>query len=131
MEEFALMSEEEMEEAFAEVIGMLGDDEEAISEMKLVMEEVRNMNADVESKHETIILEDELTKATQAALGALLKSEWSAIHAERHAILESIIKSGKVSAEDAAVFKSDPEAWEKELREIWDELQKQALMSEL
>jgi hypothetical protein len=38
MEEFALMSEEEMEDAFAEVIEMLGDDAEAIAEMQKVME---------------------------------------------------------------------------------------------
>jgi hypothetical protein len=95
------------------------------------MEEVRSMNADVESKYETIVLEDELVKATKAALDVLSKSDWSTIYEKRASILESIINSGKVSSEDVAVFKSDPEAWERELEDIWDELQKQALMSEL
>jgi hypothetical protein len=131
MEEFALMSEEEMEDAFAEVIEMLGDDAEAIAKMQKVKEEVRSMNADVESKYETIVLEDELVKATKAALDVLSKSDWSTIYEKRASILESIINSGKVSSEDVAVFKSDPEAWERELEDIWDELQKQALMSEL
>jgi DNA integrity scanning protein DisA with diadenylate cyclase activity len=131
MEEFALMSEEEMEDAFAEVIEMLGDDAEAIAEMQKVMEEVRSMNADAESKYETIVLHDELTKATKAALDMLSKSDWGTVYEKRSEILESIIHSGKVSSEDAAVFKSDPDAWEKELKEIWGELQKQALMPEL
>jgi hypothetical protein len=81
------------------------------------------MNADAESKYETIVLHDELTKATKAALDMLSKSDWGTVYEKRSEILESIIHSGKVSSEDAAVFKSDPDVWEKELKEIWDELQ--------
>lgn len=131
MEEFALMSQEEMEEAFAEVIDMLGNDEEAIDAMREVISKLRNMNTDVESNYETIVLGDEFVKATKASLAALAKSEWSAVHEKSDEILESIIESGKVSAEDAAVFINDSDAWEQELREIWDELQKQAKLSEL
>ena len=41
-------------------------------------------------------------------------------------ILEAVLESGKLSPEDAATYKTDINAWEKELKFIYDELQRQA-----
>ena len=131
MEHFAQMSPEEIEEAFAEVIDILGDDPDTIAAVREVMAEMESMDADdvtnsVKTTMETVTLDDEIAEATQIALDMISKSEWDVIYDKRGDILDSVIASGKISAEDAALYKSDEGEWEKELRFIWDELQRQA-----
>ena len=131
MEAFALMSPEEAEEAFAEVIEMLGedkDDPEMLEAIQEVMREMESMNsgADVKARLSSMTLEEEIAEATEMALEMISTSEWEVIYNKRENILDSVIASGKVSAEDAALYKSDAAAWEEELKYIWDELQNQA-----
>lgn len=135
MEAFALMSPEEAEEAFAEVIEMLGedkDDPEMLEAIQEVMREMESMNsgADVKARLSSMTLEEEIAEATEMALGMIDSAEWEVIYNKREDILNSVIASGKISAEDAALYKSDASAWEKELKYIWDELQTQAKDSE-
>ncbi|KAL9188544.1 hypothetical protein ACHAXT_006922 [Thalassiosira profunda] len=129
MEMFALMSEEERIEAFAEVVEMIGGDDadpEDLEALRTVMEAVELMNdADSTSMGYTP-MEDAIADATGIALEMIAGSEWEMIREKSSEILDALIVSGKIGAEDAALFRSDGSAWEKELRSVWDELEKQA-----
>ena len=131
MEAFALMSPEEAQEAFAEVLEMMGedkDDPEMLEAIQEVMREMENMNTgdDVKYRLTSMTMEEEVAQATEVALEMISTSEWDVIYNKREDILDSVIASGKMSAEDAALYKSDAAAWEKELKYIWEELQSQA-----
>ena len=131
MEAFALMSPEEAQEAFAEVLEMMGedkDDPEMLEAIQEVMREMENMNTgdDVKYRLSSMTMEEEVAQATEVALEMISTSEWDVIYNKREDILDSVIASDKMSAEDAALYKSDAAAWEKELKYIWDELQSQA-----
>lgn len=131
MEAFALMSPEEAQEAFAEVLEMMGedkDDPEMLEAIQEVMREMENMNTgdDVKYRLSSMTMEEEVAQATEVALEMISTSEWDVIYNKREDILDSVIASDKMSAEDAALYKSDAAAWEKELKYIWEELQSQA-----
>ena len=131
MEAFALMSPEEAQEAFAEVLEMMGedkDDPEMLEAIQEVMREMESMNNgdDVKYRLSSMTMEEEVAQATEVALEMISTSEWDVIYNKREDILDSVIASGKMSAEDAALYKSDAAAWEKELKHIWEELQSQA-----
>lgn len=126
-----MMSPEEAQEAFAEVLEMMGedkDDPEMLEAIQEVMREMENMNTgdDVKYRLSSMTMEEEVAQATEVALEMISTSEWDVIYNKREDILDSVIASGKMSAEDAALYKSDAAAWEKELKYIWDELQSQA-----
>ncbi|CAB9518984.1 expressed unknown protein [Seminavis robusta] len=130
MEIFAGMSPEEMEETMKELTQMLGDDPETLSAIRDVMKEIPNLKtSDIQSSLKEMVSEDEVAAATQDALKLLGKSNWETIWEKQDLILEAVIQSGQLSANDAALYKSDKDAWEKELRFIWNELQKQAAAS--
>ena len=132
MEIFAGMSPEEMEETMAELVEMLGDDPETLAAIKEVMKEIPKMKAaDVQSSLQQMVSDDEVAAATAEALKMLQQADWDTIWEKRDVILGAVIQSGKISAEDAAMFKTDNKAWENELRFIWNELQKQAAKEEL
>lgn len=131
MEAFALMSPEEAQEAFAEVLEMMGedkDDPEMLEAIQEVMREMESMNTgeDVKYRLSSMTMEEEVAQATEVALEMISTSEWDVIYNKREDILDSVIASDKMSAEDAALYKSDAAAWEKELKYIWEELQSQA-----
>jgi len=126
-----LMSPEEAQEAFADVLEMLGedkDDPEMLEAIQEVMREMESMDtgADVKYRLSSMTEEEEVAEATEVALEMISTSEWDVINNKQDDILDSVIASGKMSAEDAALYKSDAAAWEKELKYIWDELQRQA-----
>ena len=126
-----MMSPEEAQEAFAEVLEMMGedkDDPEMLEAIQEVMREMESMNNgdDVKYRLSSMTMEEEVAQATKVALEMISTSEWDVIYNKREDILDSVIASGKMSAEDAALYKSDAAAWEKELKYIWDELQRQA-----
>ncbi len=52
-------------------------------------------------------------------------NDWESNWEMREVILQSVLESGQLSAQDAALYKSDLSAWEKELKFIWKELQNQ------
>ena len=126
-----MMSPEEAQEAFAEVLEMMGedkDDPEMLEAIQEVMREMESMNNgdDVKYRLSSMTMEEEVAQATEVALEMISTSEWDVIYNKREDILDSVIASGKMSAEDAALYKSDAAAWEKELKHIWEELQSQA-----
>jgi hypothetical protein len=125
--ELASMTPEEMEETMKDLTAMLGDDPETLAAVEEVMKEIQNMKVmDIKSAFKDLISEEEVAAATEEALIMLGQSSWEVIWEKNDFILEAVIQSGQMSAEDAAKFKSDKDAWEKELRLIWSELQKQA-----
>ena len=141
MEQFALMSEEERDEAFQEVVQMLGgdDDPEMIAAVQEIMNAVKSMDNDGtfisssssyipgSSSSRMVVSDEELAKATGIALEMIFKSDWSVIYNKRNEILDSLISSGKISVEDGTIYKSDNASWEKVLKSIWEELQSQAI----
>ena len=127
MEIFANMSPEEMEETMKELQGMLVDDPETIDAIQDVMKEIRSMNAnDIPNSLKDLVEEDEVRVAMKDALQILKDGQWDTIWEHRNFIRDAVIDSGKISPEDAARFKTDQNAWEEELKFIWNELQKQA-----
>jgi DUF438 domain-containing protein len=125
MEIFAGMSPQQMEDTMNELMGIIGDDPEALSAMQDILKELPNMKtADVQSSIEQMVADDEVAKATQDGLELLYANEWETIWEKRDLILDAVIQSGEISVEDAATFKSDKTAWEKELKFIWSELEK-------
>ena len=121
------MSPEEMDETMKELLDMMGDDPETVAAIKGVFQDLPNMvEKDIQSSLLKMMLNDGVAAATQDALQVLGASDWGTIWNKQGVILEAVIQSGKMSVEDAALFKSDKAAWEKELRFIWNELQTQA-----
>ena len=123
MEQFALMSGEERKEAFRDVMDMLGkDDPDMIAAVTEIMNEIDKMDeADASLLVDDII--NSVEKATDTELDMIATSAWELIYDKRGDILDSIIESGHLSAEDAALYKSDDDAWTKVLRADWDGLQ--------
>jgi hypothetical protein len=122
---FQGMSPEEKKETIGELLEILGDDSETKADLERLLGEVF---PDIESNSDLkkITQDDELAPATHDALRLLKGSSWEAIWEKQDIILEGVLASGQLSPEDAAKFETDEAAWEKELRFIWDELQKQA-----
>lgn len=132
MAEFASMSEEEMEEAFAEVIAMVGgeDDPDILASVAELKEAVKTMDKSAvkdlmteatDSLNEAV--EVKIVEAADSSLEMLASADWDLVYNKRGDILASLIAHGKVTSQEAAVYKSDDTAWEKELRFIWDGLQ--------
>lgn len=127
IEMLAGMSPEEMDETMKELLDMMGDDPETVAAIEGVFRDLPNMvEKDIQSSLLKMMLNDGVAAATQDALQLVGASDWDTIWNKKDVILEAVIQSGKMSAEDAVLFKSDTAAWEKELRFIWHELQTQA-----
>lgn len=130
MEIFNNMSPEEMQEAMVGLLEVLGDDPEMLAAIQELQKEIEMMKSSGEydgEKLQGMIEDDELAAATQDALDMLgSANDWEAIWEMQEVILEGVLESGQLSAQDAALYKSDVSAWETELKFIWTELQKQA-----
>ena len=127
VKELAGMSPGEREEMMTELLGMLGDDPETLAALKEVMNEHSSMKvSDIKSAVKDMITEDEVAAATEDALKMLGRSKWEVIWEKQEQTLDAIIHAGQINSEDAALYKSNKKAWEKELRFIWNELQSQA-----
>eukprot|EP01083_Nonionella_stella_P227015 805766_1 len=118
MEEFALMSEEERDEAWADVITMLDGDEDpdVMKALREIMDAVKLLEESSESLH--VAIEEQFNQAIDNSLDMLSQADWVSIYNKRDDILESLEVTGKISAEDAALYKSDDAVWEKELRSV-------------
>ena len=55
------------------------------------------------------------------------ESMWEDIIAQKDALLETIIEAGGFTEEEIQTYREDPQAWENELRNIWNELKQEAL----
>jgi hypothetical protein len=54
------------------------------------------------------------------------ESDWNRILENKDAILQAVISTGVISEEEIAEYQSNPDAWERELLSIWEELKMQA-----
>jgi hypothetical protein len=134
MDIFAGMSKEEMQETLAELMDILGDDPETLAAIQELQKELETMQASGEydgfageKLEDSMVTEDELAAATQDALHMLGgATDWDGIWEMQEVILQGVLESGQLSAEDAALYKNDLSEWEKELQFIWTELQNQA-----
>jgi hypothetical protein len=55
------------------------------------------------------------------------ESTWDTILEQKDIVLEAVIESGQINNDsDTERFRTDPAAWEAELKFIWSELRKQA-----
>lgn len=131
IEMFTQMNPEEMKEIMDDMMGLFGDDEDASSAIRVVIKEVENMDAtDLRETMKEMMEEEEVAKAMQNTMQMLATADESMLDeilGKKDLILESVIQSGQLSELDVQKFRSDPDAWEKELKHIWAELRKQAL----
>jgi hypothetical protein len=131
MEIFNAMSPEEMQEAMIGSLDVLGDDPEMLAAIQELQKELETMKASGveynDEKLQDMIADDELlAAATQDFLDMVeIGTDWEPIWEMQEVILQSVLESGQLSAQDAALYKSDLSAWEKELKFIWKELQNQ------
>ena len=129
MEIFNAMSPEDMQEAMLGLLEAVGDDPEMLAAIQEVQKEIEMMKASGENDAgnlQDLIEDDGLAAASQDALDMLGSKDWESMWEMQEEILQGVLESGKLSAEDAALYKSDVSAWEKELKFIWNELQNQA-----
>jgi hypothetical protein len=126
------MSKEEMQETLVELMDILGGDPETLAAIQELQKELETMQASGEygfagEKLEDMVTEDELAAATQDALHMLGgATDWDGIWEMQEVILQGVLESGQLSAENAALYKNYLSEWEKELQFIWTELQNQA-----
>jgi len=138
---FALMSDEEREEAFEEVMQIMGEDAMDEDTLALIKAKVKSMSEYEPIKQHSVpmkqtkpsidktstnAMKGEMAKAVDSALDLISKSEWSLVYEKREGILDTLIELGKINSSDAKMYKRNDGSWEKELRRIWDELQSQA-----
>ena len=132
MEIFMAMSPEEREITIHNLLEAVGDDPKARAEMELIISKLPALEAEQvagsESSLKKLIQEDEFAKAKHNAKKQLDGTSWEFFVENQDAILEATIAGGQLSAEDAALFKTDKTAWLKQLRVIWEDVvQKQEL----
>mmetsp|Transcript_24593 Transcript_24593/g.59287 ORF Transcript_24593/g.59287 Transcript_24593/m.59287 type:complete len:236 (-) Transcript_24593:179-886(-) len=151
MEQFSLLSTEEKKQELMDMLGdgdpwvvdkmkeisktmdLLGESEEITNSLEGSKAYLMAMNEkdDMTDVRQFLVgFMEAIAKATGTALKITSKADWKDVYNKRGGLLDSIIASGKMSAEDAAFYKHDDDFWEKEVREIWDALQYQARESD-
>ena len=121
MEMFMGMSAKEREETIQGLMMAVGDDPAKKAEMEALIKMLPNL--DDNSNLQQMIHDDEIAKAKKEAKRQLGGSDWESFWANQAEILENVLASGQLSPEDAALFKTDEEAWKRQLRIIWEDLQ--------
>ena len=135
MEIFMGMSPDEREEAIAALMDAVEDDPEARAEMELLLsqlpaldaEQLKNSPGGTHSSLDQMVQDDEFAKAKEN-LGT---TPWDFFVENADALLEATIAGGKISPEEAATFKTDKEAWLKQLRIIWEDVATEDTKEEL
>jgi hypothetical protein len=56
--------------------------------------------------------------------------DWDLILQNKDTILNAVIHSGFMADEEAKIYQKDAAAWEEQLRIIWEELKKQAVLED-
>jgi hypothetical protein len=131
MEIFNAMSPEEMQEPMVGLLDVLCDDPEVLAAIQELQKELETMKASGveynDEKLQDMIADDELLAAATQDFLDMVESatDWEPIWEMQEVILQSVLESGQLSAQDAALDKSDLSASEKELKFIWKELQNQ------
>eukprot|EP00566_Odontella_aurita_P026334 CAMPEP_0113554378 /NCGR_PEP_ID=MMETSP0015_2-20120614/16117_1 /TAXON_ID=2838 /ORGANISM="Odontella" /LENGTH=186 /DNA_ID=CAMNT_0000455515 /DNA_START=225 /DNA_END=785 /DNA_ORIENTATION=- /assembly_acc=CAM_ASM_000160 len=135
MEIFMGMSPEEREETIRALMEKVGDDPEKRAEMQLLLsklpamdgELLKNSPAGIQSDLKQMVHDDEFSKAKKDARQMLGGTKWEFFLENQAEILESVIASGQISPEQAAQFRTDKEAWIRQLRVIWEDVAKKEL----
>ncbi|EJK68314.1 hypothetical protein THAOC_10518 [Thalassiosira oceanica] len=130
MELFMAMSPTEREETIRDLMEAVGDDPEKRADMELLLsklpavdaEQLKNSPGGTRSSLKQMVQDDEFAKAREDAKQTLGGTPWDLFVENSDAILEATIASGQISPEQAATFKSDKEAWLKQLRVIWEDV---------
>lgn len=84
----------------------------AIDESTTTLEEMKQFGMKV--------LAQATTQCANQAVQVLSKSDWVEVYGRRDTILWSLTQAGKLSAEEASLYRSDDDAWKEELFAIWD-----------
>ena len=132
MEIFMGMAPDERASTIKGLMEAVGDDPQKRAEMELIIsklpaldeETLKNSPAGVHSSLKQMIQDDEFARAQRDARQQLDGVSWEFFVENRAAILDATIQSGQLSAEDAARFKTDDEAWMEQLRVIWEDVAK-------
>jgi len=124
LELLAHMSAEERDETTKELKEILGDDPEALMAFEQIMRETPKMTVQViHSSLKKMASKDEVARlATDEALKLLRSESWDTMWEKRSEILEELAASGKINETDAEKFRSNPDAWEAELKYVLNEL---------
>jgi aminopeptidase N len=120
MEMFMRMSAKERESAIKDLMAAVGDDPKAKKEMETLLEMLPNLEDD--SNLSQLIAEDELAKAKHEAKRQMSGQSFEDLWANQEAILEEVLASGQLAPEDAARFKTDPDAWKATLKLLYDDV---------
>ena len=130
---FAGMSPEEMMQTMEELKEILGNnDPAALQEIEEVMLEIAKLDLSTEGDYnalQDLMGEDRAAMAMSDTLDMLRNADegdWNKILENKEQILEVVIQSGVMDEEEVEMFRNDPDAWEEELRFIWEELKAQA-----
>jgi len=127
---FASMSPEEMMETMEELREMFGNDPETMKEVEEIMKEIAELEpAEMEERFKELVDEEMAVKAMDDTMDMLKNADegdWNNILEKKEQILEVVIQSGVMDAEEVRLFRTDPDAWEEELKIIWEELKNQA-----
>jgi hypothetical protein len=155
MEIFAGMSPEEMEEAVKQLMLAAGDNPQVQAKFEKMLDMLKSAPKKQQEKstpkkqqekstpkkqqksrggQQKKVKDDkveaptpyEVEAATQEALRLLGNPDWQSVWEKQDVILEAVITAGQLPPKDAASFRSDEFLWNKELRFIWGEMQKQA-----
>ncbi len=130
MEIFMGMSPEEREDTIRGLLDAVGDDPKARAEMELIISKLPALEAEqvadgkLASSLKQMVQDDELAKARQNAKKQMGGVSWEYFLENEEAILEATIAGGQLRPEDAALFKTDKNAWLKQLRIIWEDVAK-------
>lgn len=86
----------------------------------------RDQATGVQSSIKLMIQDDEIAKAKHNARQMLddknLGDSWKFFLDNEAQILEATIQSGQLTTEQIATFKTDEDAWKKQLRVIWEDI---------
>jgi len=127
---FADMSPEEMMETMEDLKEMFSNDPETLREIEEVILELSRLDAeDIEQQLSELMAEEEIAQSMAETMELLQnadESDWNRILENKDAILQAVISTGVISEEEIAEYQSNPDAWERELLSIWEELKMQA-----
>lgn len=129
MQMFAGMTPEERMETMEELKVVLGDDPELLKELDTIMEEIANMDP-MEMDQSLQDLQSDVVNDALDLLAKADENDWDKVVANQQAILEAVIQNGGMSEEEAKIFRNDPDAWQEELRLIFEELKELGLENE-
>jgi hypothetical protein len=131
LEIFMAMSPEEREvtiQGFRKTIisGIDDGDPTQTVEMERLMEVLSQVETEEDtSSLQQLIQQDEFRKAQQNARQHLDGMDWDAFWSRQADILEATLASGQLTPEQAAEFRTNPKAWEAQLRTIYTDLHQQ------